>query len=126
MSSARWATFNIPVSGVFRPLLLFAAINALGAGSVADAKMTPALAAFDQAWKGVSAYNATITIFERDGSRTQSMVFDYRFTKPSSIAVRVAAGANKGATLAWGGGSTVVVRRGSGFLSLFRRTVPLK
>jgi hypothetical protein len=53
------------------------------------------------------------------------MVFDYTFDKPSSVAVRVVAGANTGARLAWTGGSTVVVRRGSGFLSLFHRTVAL-
>ncbi|HET9344052.1 MAG TPA: hypothetical protein VFO25_14185, partial [Candidatus Eremiobacteraceae bacterium] len=89
------------------------------------AKEPSALVAFDQAWRGVTAYSAMITVFEQKGSQTQNMTFDYRFTKPSNLALRVVAGANKGATLAWSGGKTVVVRRGSGFLSLFRRTVPL-
>ena len=102
-------------------------ILALGAGSAPAAYVQEpsALVAFDHAWKGVTAYSATITIFEQQGSQTQNMTFDYRFSKPSNLAIRVVAGANKGATLAWGGGKTVVVRRGSGFLSLFRRTVAL-
>lgn len=84
-----------------------------------------ALAAFAHAWEGVKGYSATITIFEQQDTRTQNMVFDYRFAKPSSVAVRVLQGANRGARLAWEGGSTVVVRRGSGFLSIFKRTVSL-
>lgn len=104
-----------------------AAMLLLGIGSAptASAKEPSALAAFDQAWKGVTAYSATITVFEQKGSQRQNMTFDYHFSKPSNLALRVVAGANKGATLAWGGGNTVVVRRGSGFLSLFRKTVAL-
>src|ERR1700724_3531524 len=89
------------------------------------AETPPALVAFAQAWKGVTSYNATITIFEQKGTQTQNMVFDYRFTKPSSVATRVIAGANTGARLAWEGGTTVLVRRGSGILSLFKKTLSL-
>jgi len=112
---------------MFGRMVTCVAILVLGAGSAptAHAKEPSALVAFDHAWKGVTAYSATITIFEQKGSQKQNMTFDYRFSKPSNLAIRVVAGANKGATLAWGGGSTVVVRRGSGFLSLFRRTVAL-
>lgn len=112
---------------MFARIVTCAAILVLGAGSAptAHAQEPSALVAFDHAWKGVTAYSATITVFEQKGSQSQNMTFDYRFTKPSNLAIRVVAGANKGATLAWGGGKTVVVRRGSGFLSLFRRTVPL-
>lgn len=104
-----------------------AAILLLGIGSAPSAslKEPSALLAFDHAWKGVTGYSATITVFEQKGTRSQNMTFDYRFTKPSNLAVRVLAGANKGATLAWGGGKTVVVCRGSGLLSLFRKTVSL-
>ena len=102
-------------------------ILTLGAGTspITGTKVPSALVAFDHAWKGVTAYSATITIFEQKGSQTQDMTFDYRFSKPSNLAIRVVAGANKGATLVWDGSSTVVVKRGSGFLSLFRRTVSL-
>ena len=108
-------------------IVIWAAILLLGVGSArsAPAKEPTALVAFDQAWKVVTGYSATITVFEQKGTQSQNMTFDYRFTKPSNLAVRVLSGANKGATLAWGGGKTVVVRRGSGFLSLFRKTVSL-
>jgi len=112
---------------MFGRIVTCAAILVLGAGSAptAPTEEPSALVAFDHAWKDVTAYSATITVFEQKGSQSQNMTFDYRFTKPSNLAVRVVDGANKGATLAWGGGKMVVVRRGSGFLSLFRRTVPL-
>lgn len=112
---------------MFGHIVICAAILAMGAGAtpIEHAKDPLALVAFDHAWKGVTAYSATITVFEKKGSQSQNMTFDYRFTKPSNLAIRVIAGANKGATLVWGGGKTVVVRRGSGLLSLFRRTVSL-
>ena len=112
---------------MFGRIVACAAIVLLGVGSAPTtlAKEPSALVAFDHAWQGVTAYSATITVFEQKGSQTQNMTFDYHFTKPSILALRVVAGANKGATLAWNGGKTVVVRRGSGFLSLFRKTVPL-
>lgn len=93
--------------------------------STTPAKSPPALAAFAHAWKGLNSYSTTITIFERKGDKTQNMVFDYSFKKPSSVTTRVVAGANRGARLAWEGGSTVVVRRGSGLLSMFKKTVSL-
>jgi hypothetical protein len=89
------------------------------------AKTPRTLAAFAHAWKGVSAYSATVTIFEQKGTQTQNMVFDYRFAKPSSVTTRVVSGANTGARLAWEGGSTVLIRRGSGILYLFKKTVSL-
>jgi len=91
----------------------------------APAKTPPALVAFANTWNGLKSYSTTITIFERKGAKTQTMVFDYSFTKPSSVATRVVEGANKGARLAWEGGSTVVVRRGGGLLSMFKKTVAL-
>jgi len=108
-------------------IALCALILALGTGAatVHPAKAPAALVAFDHAWKLVSAYTSTVTVFERQGAQTQNMAFDYSFSKPSTIAVRVVAGANKGARLAWGGGDTVLVRRGSGLLSLLKKTVSL-
>lgn len=99
----------------------------LGVGSspIVPAKSPAALVEFDQSWKRVTGYSATITVFEKEGAQTQNTSFDYRFSKPSSLAIRVIAGANKGARLAWEGGSTVLVRRGSGLLSLFKKTVSL-
>jgi hypothetical protein len=104
-----------------------ALIVAIGAGAAPPKPATtPAsLVAFDRAWTHVKAYSTTITIFERQGAQTQNMALDYSFNKPSTIAVRVVAGANKGARLEWNGGSTVLVRRGSGMLSLLKKTVSL-
>jgi hypothetical protein len=121
---------------MIRPLAIFGAALALGlstpqtaphttAHTARTAASTPALDAFAHALNGVTAYNVTITIFEQTTTRAQNMVFDYHFTKPSSVAVRVVAGANTGARLSWEGGTTVLVRRGSGLLSLLRKTVPL-
>ena len=112
---------------VFGRIVTCVAILVLGSGSapIAGAKEPPALMAFDQAWRGVTAYSATISVFEQKGTECQNMTFDYHFNKPSNLALRVVAGANKGATLSWDGGKMVVVRRGSGFLSLFRKTVAL-
>jgi hypothetical protein len=112
---------------MLRLVLTCAVILTLGArpSHAIPAKTPAALAAFAHAWKLVKGYNATITIFEQQGTRTQSMVFDYHFSKPSSVAVRVVAGANTGARLVWEGGSTVLVRRGGGLLSILKKTVPL-
>ena len=112
---------------MFVRIAFFAVIVALGSGAAPakTAKTPVALVAFDHAWKLVTAYSTTITIFERQGAQTQNMAFDYSFNKPSNIAVHVVAGANKGARLAWSGGDTVLVRRGSGMLSLLKKTVSL-
>jgi outer membrane lipoprotein-sorting protein len=106
---------------------LCALIVALGSGATPyqPAKAPEALVAFDHAWKHLTAYSTTVTVSERQGSQTQTMAFDYSFSKPSNIAVHVVSGANKGARLAWGGGDTVLVRRGSGLLSLLKKTVSL-
>jgi hypothetical protein len=112
---------------MYARIALCAVIVAIGTGaSPAKTAIAPAaLVAFDEAWTHVTAYSTIITIFERQGAQTQNMAFDYSFNKPSKIAVRVVAGTNKGARLEWNGGDTVLVRRGSGLLSLLKRTVSL-
>jgi len=120
----------IPMLGmVSLPSGLHVGTYALGSAktppSTASTKSPPAIVAFAHAWKMLKSYSVTLTIFEREGTKTQNMVFDYSFTKPSSVTTRVVEGANKGARLTWDGGSTVVVRRGSGLLSIFKKTVSL-
>ena len=85
----------------------------------------PAWSAFKQTWEGVSAYSATVAVYEREGTQVQSWVLDYTFRKPSSATVHFTTGANAGATGVWSGGDTVVARRGSGLMALFRRTFSL-
>jgi outer membrane lipoprotein-sorting protein len=96
-----------------------------GASPAAPAKPPAAIVAFERAWNRVKTYDTTIAVFERQGTQTQNMTLDYSFTQPSKIEVRVLAGANKGARLEWGGGDTVLVRRGSGLLSMLKKTVSL-
>jgi hypothetical protein len=83
------------------------------------------LAAFARAWAGVTAYGATITIFDQKDTQTQNVVFDYTFTKPSNVRVHVTGGSNTGVTLDWNGGPTVVAHRGSGLEAMFSKTLSL-
>jgi hypothetical protein len=80
---------------------------------------------FAQAWAGVTAYSAIVTVFEQKGAQVQNIVFDYSFRKPANATVHVASGPDAGVTLVWAGGETVVARRGTGLLALFRRTMGL-
>ncbi|MGD0051547.1 MAG: hypothetical protein ABSD03_06965 [Vulcanimicrobiaceae bacterium] len=86
---------------------------------------TEELSRFAQAWAGVTAYSATVTVFEQKGTQVQNVVFDYTFRKPASATVHVASGPDAGVTLEWAGGETVVARRGTGFAALFRKTFGL-
>ncbi len=81
--------------------------------------------AFSKAWAGISGYGATVTIFEQKDAQTQNVVFEYTFRKPSTMTVRVAAGPNAGVTLEWDGGSTMVARRGSGLMALFKKRISI-
>lgn len=83
------------------------------------------LDAFAHALSGVTKYSATVTIFDQKGPETQNTVFDYTFSKPSQVTVHVIAGTNKGVTLDWNGGPTIVAHRGSGLLALFSKTLSL-
>lgn len=57
------------------------------------------LDAFARAWAGVTAYSATVAVFEQKGAQVQNVVFNYSFRKPSSVTVHVASGPNAGVTL---------------------------
>jgi outer membrane lipoprotein-sorting protein len=46
-----------------------------------------AWATFEQTWASMTAYSATVAIFEREGAQVQSSVLDYTFHKPSSASV---------------------------------------
>jgi hypothetical protein len=83
------------------------------------------LAAFAQTWAGVTAYTATVAVFDQKGTQAQNLLFDYSFRKPSNVTVHVISGPNAGVTLAWNGGATVVAWRGSGLAALFKRTLSL-
>jgi len=60
----------------------------------ASAAATHELDAFAAAWAPITAYTATVTVFEQQGTEVQHVVFDYSFRKPSSVTVHVLAGPN--------------------------------
>jgi len=86
---------------------------------------SPAWAAFVQTWANADAYSARITMFERREDRVQNAVLDYTFSKPASASVHFLAGKNAGAFVDWGGGTTVIARKGNGLLALMKKTMPL-
>jgi outer membrane lipoprotein-sorting protein len=89
------------------------------------ARSSAALRAFTSAWDTVTAYSATITIFEQEGVKVQNVVFRYTFRKPSTVTVDVIGGPNNGVSLLWTGGATVTAHRGSGLVGVFKKTLPL-
>jgi len=84
-----------------------------------------ALSAFKSAWAAVTAYNATITVFEQEGLTVQNVIFKYTFRKPSTVTVDVVGGPNNGVSLLWTGGTTVSAHRGSGPAGMFKETLSL-
>jgi outer membrane lipoprotein-sorting protein len=88
-------------------------------------ELPPAWVAFERAWAGISAYSATVTVFDQKGTQVQNIVVDYSFRKPSSATVHVVKGPDAGGTLIWSGGNTVIAHRGSGLLALFTKTYSL-
>ncbi len=84
-----------------------------------------AWAAFNDVWRSVTSYSATVIVFEREGKEVQSSVLDYTFRKPSSATVHFAAGPNAGVTVVWNGADTVVAHRGTGLAAIFKKTFPL-
>jgi hypothetical protein len=71
------------------PVMTSPAETPLPAPSSAPAQ---GLDGFAQAWAGVTAYSATVAVFEQEDAQVRNVVFDYRFRKPSSVSVHVTAG----------------------------------
>ena len=107
--------------------LALAALVMLSAGTpvAAAAPSSPALSAFRTAWTRVTAYSATITVFEQAGSAVQNVIFTYTFRKPSTVTVDVIGGPNNGVSVLWTGGTTVSAHR-SGLASVVKATLSLK
>jgi outer membrane lipoprotein-sorting protein len=100
-------------------------VSGAAASSAAPARSSAALSAFTSAWDGVTAYSATITVFEQQGVKVQNVIFKYTFRKPSTVTVDVVGGPNNGASLLWTGGATVSAHRGSGLMGAFKKTLSL-
>lgn len=97
----------------------------VGAAPAASSRSSPALDAFARAWASIAGYNATVTVFEQKGKRVQNVVFNYSFRKPSNVTVQVVKGSNAGVTLIWNGGTSVIAHRGSGLMSVFKKSLSL-
>jgi outer membrane lipoprotein-sorting protein len=92
------------------------------ANLIANAQtVPPQLAAFAKAWAGLNGYHTTAHAVQESGAKSQNSVYDYTFGKPSSISMNIVSGPNAGASVTWGGGTTV--RAGKG---MFTKTVSLK
>ena len=105
----------------------FASLVILDGGtafSAAPARSSSALSAFNSAWAAVTAYNATITVFEQKGATVQNVIFKYTFRKPSTVTVDVIGGPNNGVSLLWTGGTTLSAHR-SGLEAAFKETLSL-
>jgi outer membrane lipoprotein-sorting protein len=105
-----------------------ASLLILGGGtafSATPSRSSSALSAFSSAWARVTAYNATIKVFEKKGVTVQNVIFKYTFRKPSIVTVDVVAGSNNGVSLLWTGGTTVRASRGSGLAGVFKKTLSL-
>jgi len=93
--------------------------------SLISALEPPAWAAFRHTWESITGYDATVTLFEREGMQAQNSVFDYTFSKPSNATLHFTEGTNAGATVVWNGGDTVLAHRGSGFFALLKKKFAL-
>ncbi len=85
---------------------------------------TPALTALSAALANVTAYSATITIFEVSGAKVQNMVFKYTFRRPSTVTTDVIGGPNNGVSMLWTGGTTLSAHRG-GLAGVIKKTFSL-
>jgi hypothetical protein len=107
--------------------LACASLSMLGRGTASPAVSRPpsALSAYSNALSAVTAYNATIYVFEQRGEKIQNVIFKYTFRKPSTVTVDVVGGPNNGVALLWTGGTTVSAHRGSGLAAALQRTLSL-
>ncbi|MBV8489513.1 MAG: hypothetical protein JO199_03210 [Candidatus Eremiobacteraeota bacterium] len=85
---------------------------------------TPApLTAFATAWSSMNGYSTSIHCFNVKGSDQQNSVYQYSFTKPSTISMNIVSGPSAGNSVNWSGGDTV--RAGHGmFTKNFALTDP--
>jgi hypothetical protein len=111
----RFAVFSVAC-------VALAMLGGANAFSVTPSRSSSALSAFRTAWTSVTAYNATVTVFEQKGIIVQNVIFKYTFRKPSTVTVDVVGGPNNGVSLLWTGGPTVQAHRGSGIGGVFKKT----
>jgi hypothetical protein len=102
-------------------------LSILGGGtafSAATSHSSSTLDALSTALASVTAYNATITVFEQKGIRVQNIVFKYTFRRPSTVTTDVVGGPNNGVSMLWTGGTTISAHRG-GLAGVIKKTFGL-
>jgi outer membrane lipoprotein-sorting protein len=104
---------------------VLASIACMGAEAPVPAtSMTPDqwFAKFQTAWDAVNTYTATISSRETLNGKTQDLVYDIKYQKPTSVRLDITGGDGKGSVAVWQGGDTVRGHKG-GFLSMFKLTL---
>jgi outer membrane lipoprotein-sorting protein len=113
-----------------KSLVLAAACSSLlilGGGTASSAvvpQSSPALSALSGALGSVTAYSATITVFEQSGIKVQNMIFKYTYRRPSTVTTDVVGGPNNGVSMLWTGGTTVSAHKG-GVAGVVKKTFSL-
>lgn len=100
------------------------AVAALFTARAAFAATTPAIAAFEDAFKNVQDYTVTVTAQERLGSQIQNRTYDYWFKKPNLAKTLIVQGDGSGSGGVWNGGDQVSGHQG-GMLSFIHLKVGL-
>jgi hypothetical protein len=85
-------------------VLAFAAASTAGAAAQTQ---PPALAAAAAAYAKIAGYRTTAHVYQVQGTDAQNNVYEYAFTKPSTIAVTIASGPNAGNSVTWTGGTSL-------------------
>jgi len=88
------------------------------------AAITPAIAAFNEAFAKVSDYTVTIHEFEANGDRSQNRTYDFWYKRPNFIKTQITAGDGRGSGAVWNGGDKISGHQG-GLLSFIHLKVGL-
>jgi len=92
---------------VKRLLSLFVALAGASCVAASAATEAPAIAAFDQAFAGISDYTCILHVHEVDGTQSQDRVYQYSFMKQHYVKTLILDGDGKGSGGVWVGGDRV-------------------
>ncbi|MDQ2663907.1 MAG: hypothetical protein M3Y18_07735 [Candidatus Eremiobacteraeota bacterium] len=81
---------------------------------------TPAIAAFDRAFEGITDYQMTVSSREVRGSSVQERTYHYAFLRPHYEKIDILSGEGRGGGAVWIGGESVKGHKG--FLSFIHLT----
>lgn len=90
-----------------RSLSLFVALAGASCIAASAAAEPPAIAAFDQAFAGISDYTCILHVHEANGTQSQDRVYQYSFMKQHYVKTLILDGNGKGSGGVWVGGNQV-------------------